>query len=334
MPSLEEAKERAAELFAAEEQSTIPATEGEVTQQTTENVVPAEEVQAEVLQDTVPMESTVQETAPQEGTIATPAAMTEQAISAAESATQVAQQKDRELEQAKATIAQLSKQQEEMRNMIDQMSQKQAEAITETMVAPTLDTDKLMYADAATQAQMMADYQSQLTDYNRAKLRDEMMKEFEPAMQYARAGLAAREREDALRAISEEVPELGDIKSKAAELDGIIGKHKFLSDSDMPMEEKYIVAEMISRGIDTFNNPPAPPEPPKAPTAQELMEYAKNNPEFASLLEQQRIASVQNGQQVPPFSASSGAVNAAPNIPNKPTNLSEAREQFKKMFRV
>jgi hypothetical protein len=62
------------------------------------------------------------------------------------------------------------------------------------------------------------------------------------------------------------------------------------------------------------------------------MALYNGNPEFQEMVEKQRIAQVSNSQQVPPFSASRGAVNAALYIPEEPKRWAVASERTKKMF--
>ena len=79
-----------------------------------------------------------------------------------------------------------------------------------------------------------------------------------------------------------------------------------------------------------MNTPP--PEPPAEPTVNELMDMYNSNPEFQQLVEKQRLEQIKQSQQVPPFSASSGAVNAALNIEKKPKTFEEASERTRRMF--
>lgn len=264
-----------------------------------------------------------------------PGQVAEEAITAAEAATQLAQDKNTELEELNARMGAIMEQNEQLRHTIEQMSAQQEAAIVENMLnPPVLDSEKLVYGSPEEQAKAIADYQNAYAEYSRNTVRDDIMKELEPTLRFAREGMAAKERAEAIKAIKEAVPELSDIDTKADYLDAIISQNPFLSVSDKPMEEKYLTAYMLLSGIDAVKNPPAPPEPPKEPTAQELMEYASKNKEFAELLAKQRIDSVANGQQVPPFSASSGAANAAPNIQKKPENLEESKELVKKLFHM
>ena len=102
------------------------------------------------------------------------------------------------------------------------------------------------------------------------------------------------------------------------------------------MDEKYINAYALARGINQIKNPPPPPEEQKEPTVEDLMTLYNNNPAFREMVEKQRLEEVKQSQQVPPMSASSGAVNAALNIKEKPQTLEEAsrrtREDFSRIF--
>ena len=90
-----------------------------------------------------------------------------------------------------------------------------------------------------------------------------------------------------------------------------------------------IVAYAIAVGVNSMNTPPVEP---KEPTPEELMALYESNPEFQEMIEKKRLAALKQSQQVPPFSASSGAVNAALNIKDKPKTFEEASERTRRMF--
>jgi len=125
------------------------------------------------------------------------------------------------------------------------------------------------------------------------------------------------------------VPELAGINDMVPQLDKIIANNKWLQSEDMSIDEKYINAYAIARGVNAINTPP---EQPKELTSEELMELYDKNPTFQELVEKKRIEAIKNSQQVPPFSASSGAVNAALNIQEKPKTFDEASERTRRMF--
>ena len=64
----------------------------------------------------------------------------------------------------------------------------------------------------------------------------------------------------------------------------------------------------------------------------EYMELYNKYPEFPEMVERQRVEQLKDSQQVPPMSSSSGAMNAALNIKEKPKTFDEASERTRKMF--
>ena len=172
--------------------------------------------------------------------------------------------------------------------------------------------------------QMQEEYAAKMTEF----VRSGIMKEMEPFLQQAKEGQYQKERSNVLSVLAE-IPELQGISDMIPQLDNIIASNKWLQSDDMDMDEKYINAYAIARGVNAMNTPP---EEPKELTDEELMELYDKNPTFQELIEKKRIDSIKNSQQVPPFSASSGAVNAALNIKEKPKTFEEASELTRKMF--
>ncbi len=248
-----------------------------------------------------------------------------QAAQTAELAAQVASEKDGQLQQALSEIEALKQQNQQLQGTIDEISSRNAEnVIKEASTPPTLDLNSLAFADEETQKSAMAKYAEDMSAYNRSQI----MKELSPALEYAKKGMREEEAKEAVSALSQ-IPELSNINEMLPQLDKIIANNKWLQSDDMPIDEKYINAYAMARGIDTINNPP---KPPKEPTTDELMELYNSNPTFRELVEKQRLEEIKQSQQVPSFSASSGAVNAALNIKEKPQTLEEASRRTKEMF--
>lgn len=261
-------------------------------------------------------------------TAETPQANVEEAAQTAELAAQVASEKDGQLQQALNDIESLKQQNQQLQGTIDELSQRNAEnIIDEVLTPPTLDINGLAFADEATQQAAMAKFAQDMSEYNRKQL----MQEMSPALEYAKKGMREAEKTEVLEALSQ-IPELSGIKEIVPQLDRLIESNKFLASDDMPMDEKYINAFAMAKGINSINNPPAQPEPEKEPTPEELLELYNNNPTFQELVEKQRLDAIKNNQQVPPFSASSGAVNAALDIKEKPQTLEEASKRTREMF--
>ena len=326
--TFDEASAATEEMFASEQLSLVdvpPATEENppADGEPGADNPPADETPAET-----PPTGTEEPPAQQPGT-ETPLSAIEQAAQTAEVAAQVAAEKDGQLQQAMAEIESLRQQNQQLQGTIDEMSkQKTDEIIEDALTPPTLDINGLAFADEETQKAAMAKYAQDMSAYNK----QEFLKEMSPAIEFAKKGMRDAEKTEVVEALSQ-IPELKGIKEMLPQLDRIIAGNKWLSSDDMPMDEKYINAFAMARGINSINNPPAPPEPAKEPTPEELLALYNNNPAFQELVEKQRLETLKQSQQVPPFSASSGAVNAALDIKEKPQTLEEASRRTAEMFR-
>lgn len=282
-------------------------------------------------QDLNPEEAAAQNEMQQEQ-IATEGAMLEQTTEAAELAANMAAQKNEELQRVMAEMEALRQQNEQLQGTLTELSKRNEEKILEeALTPPTLDWSGLAFADEATQKAALAKFTEDLSNYDRQQI----MKEMAPALEYAKRGMKEAERAEVMAALSQ-IPELENIQQMMPQLDRIIQNNRWLSSDDMPMDEKYINAYALARGINQIKNPPPPPEEQKEPTVEDLMTLYNNNPAFREMVEKQRLEEVKQSQQVPPMSASSGAVNAALNIKEKPQTLEEAsrrtREDFSRIF--
>ena len=326
--TFDEASAATEEMFASEQLSLVdvpPATEENppADGEPGADNPPAEETPAET-----PPTGTEEPPAQQPGTETPPSAI-EQAAQTAEVAAQVAAEKDAELQDIRQQLEAERQRNAELQGTIDEMSkQKTDEIIEDALTPPTLDINGLAFADEETQKAAMAKYAQDMSAYNK----QEFLKELSPAIEFAKKGMRDAEKTEVVEALSQ-IPELKGIKEMLPQLDRIIAGNKWLSSDDMPMDEKYINAFAMARGINSINNPPAPPEPAKEPTPEELLALYNNNPAFQELVEKQRLETLKQSQQVPPFSASSGAVNAALDIKEKPQTLEEASRRTAEMFR-
>ena len=281
-----------------------------------------EEIPAEVEETPAEEAETIEQTeeVPEEEN-----AVLDEAVNTAEIAARAAQERDMQLQQALQDIEALRAQNEQMQGTIQELSKKNEEnLIEEAMQMPTIDLNGLAFATEEEQAQALADYAQKMSEF----VKGGVMQELSPFVEQAKAGMYEKEKADALSALSA-VPELAGINDMLPQLERIISANKWLQSDDMPLDEKYINAYAIARGVNAINTPP---EEPKELTSEELMELYDKNPSFQELVEKKRLDAIKQSQQVPPFSASSGAVNAALNIKEKPTTFEEASKRTRQMF--
>lgn len=309
--TFEEASKNTEEMFANEQQSILPDEAAEQEPEAQPEAQPETEPEAEAEAETQPEPE-------QNADIA-------QAAQTAEIAAEVAKQKDDELKRVISEMEALRKQNQQLQGTIDELSKKNEEKIIEeALTPPMLDINGLAFADADTQKEEMAKFVENMTAYNRQQL----MKELSPALEYAKKGMHDEERKEVISALSN-IPELANIESMLPQLDRVIANNKWLQSDEMPMDEKYINAYAIAKGVESINKKD---EPKKEMTAEDMLNLYNSNPAFKELVEKQRLEEIKQGQQVPPFTASSGAVNAALNIKDKPQTLEEASKRTREMF--
>ena len=291
-----------------------------------ENAAPEEAIEeTPASEETPPAEIPAEETpaapenaTPEQGALG-------EAAQTAEIAAQLAADKDTELQQIRQELEAERQKNAQLIGTVEELSrQNEQEIIEEALTPPELDISSLAFADEETVRAAQAKYAADMADYNRKAF----MKEFAPVIEQANEAKYEKEKSNAIAALSQ-VPELKGIDGMLPQLDKIIANNKALSSSDIPIEEKYITAYAIAVGVNSMNTPPVQP---KEPTTEELMAMYTSNPEFQEMVEKHRISQVKNSQQVPPFSASSGAVNAALDIKEEPNGWDDASERTRKMF--
>lgn len=322
--NFDEASAATQEMFAENEQlsladAPLAQENAEVNPETEEDTPAATEIAPAENNPPAQSENTNPEASPEQS-------MLEQSVQTAEVAAQAASDANNQLSQMQQENEMLKAQNAQLQGTIDEMSQQNAQRVVEeALQPPTLDFNGLAFADEETQQAALAKYAADMSAYNK----QEMLKELSPAIEFAKQGMREKEQKEVVAALSQ-VPELAGIGDMLPQLDRIIANNKWLQSDDMPMDEKYINAFVIAKGVNGMNTPP--PAPPKEPTTDELMAMYNSNPAFQEMVEKQRLEAIKQSQQVPPFSASSGAVNAALDIKEKPKTLEEASERTRQMF--
>lgn len=250
------------------------------------------------------------------------AGQAEQAADVAETAALAAQEANNQLQGVMQENAQLRQQNAQLQELLQQMNnQNKAQVIEETMPQiPQLDFSSLAFADEAEQRAAMARYSQDMIEYSKQAI----LKDIAPFVEQAKKGQLEAEKSELIRALAV-VPELDGIGDMTGQLDRIIANNRVLQNDDIPLDEKYITAYAIAKGVEAMNNPYKPP------TTEELMNMYNSNPEFKEAVEKQRLAEIKGKTaDVPALSGSSGIGNAAPTMPEKAKNWDEALANAKK----
>lgn len=226
------------------------------------------------------------------------------------------------LRQVFEKIQSLEQQNQQLHQTITQMNDVQKQNVVEEALAmPTLDLSTIAFDDEATLNAKQADYAQKMAEY----MKTTMMKELSPFIQQAQEGIAQKEKANVIASLSA-IPELQGINDMMPQLESIMANNKLFASSDAPLDEKYITAYLLANGLNSRN------KKPEEMTPEKFMQYYQSNNELRDLIDKQRLSEIKGAQDVPQFSASNGAVNAALNIPDKPASFDEANELVKKNF--
>lgn len=210
---------------------------------------------------------------------------------------------------------------ERLQQAMAQMSEANKQNVVEkALEMPVLDFGAMAYDDAETVQRKQNEYTQKMAEY----MKSTMLQELSPFIQQAQEGIAQKEKSEVVSALSA-FPELQDFNSMLPQLDNIIANNRVLSNPNVPLDERYIVAYLMAQGLASRNKK-------DELSPERFMQYYQSNPELQDLINKQRLAAVKGAQDVPPLSPSSGAVNAALDIPKTPTNFDEANELIKKTY--
>lgn len=248
----------------------------------------------------------------------TPVPEAEQTLQLAEQATEAAQQSDSQLQEVLQQLQALQQQNETLQQAIQQQSQQQEEKIVEEiMEPPVLDVNSLMYDDEETAKSKVNQFADSLTQFTEKNILDKLAPYIEQSEQIKQQNAKS----EAIKALSS-VPELEGFSELLPQIENIVASNPLLKNTQN-IEEAYINAYAIAKGVTAMNTPKTEPA---EPTPEQIIGLLAKNPDAQKLYEQERLKKLEESQQVPPLNASSGAFNAALNIPKKPKDFSEVRK--------
>lgn len=243
----------------------------------------------------------------------------EDAVHTAEQAAQAAQQKDMELQQVMQELQALRGQNEQLQQTISQMSEVQKESIIEEATQPPMiDINGLAFSSQDEINAAQAEYASQMAQFTESQI----MKKLEPFIKQAKEGMREKEKNEFLAMIANH-PILSGAKDMMPQMEAIIKQNPRLFGEGVPLDEAMVAAYIMINGVNALEQPKK-----KELSTDELMALYNSNTEFKDMVEKQRLDELnKDSQQVPPLTSSSGAVNAALNIPKAPETLDEASKR-------
>ena len=123
----------------------------------------------------------------------------DEAANVAQAAAQAAAQREQDYQRIMSENEQLRQTNNELQQTITQQSQQREQAIIEdAMQMPMLDVNRLAFEDDATVQQMQQDYANAMQKY----VTQQVLKDVEPALQYAKDGMREKEKREMLEAFN------------------------------------------------------------------------------------------------------------------------------------
>lgn len=248
----------------------------------------------------------------------------EEAALLAESAAAAAKEKDEQLSQAMARLDTLKRENAEIKELLKFYNDARKEELIDAAAPeqPRLNLDKLRELDGDSAKALENEYAKNMLEYAN-KL---AMKKVSPMLRNAEIMNELAMKSELIHVL-DGVPELTGIAGMGSQLDRIIAGNKLFQNKEIPLDEKYIAAYAIAKGIDSICNPK------KQPAIEELIEIYNENPEFQNAVEKQRAAKIKSDtHNIPVFSGSSGNGSIALDVPEKPKSFEEAGEFVRKLF--
>lgn len=215
---------------------------------------------------------------------------------------------------------QMQTENQQLKQSMTQQSQETKAQLEDALEPPTLDIDGMMYDDDATRQRKQSEYNTAMFEYNRKKL----MQEIQPMVDSYRQ----QQRDGEMQASIANLHNLPGVGNRfddvAADIPQTIRSIPALA--NMAPNEAVPLAALIAKGRAATNAQAKTPEQ----TAEEIFA----NPEVMKLLELKRANQLRENQNIPPMSASQGAMSTAPlKVTPKPETVQDAWSELEKMLR-
>lgn len=208
----------------------------------------------------------------------------------------------------------------QLKQSLTQQSEATKTQLENALEPPTLDINGMMYDDDETRQRKQNEYNTAMLEYQRKML----MREMQPMMDSYRAqqqSQALQSAVDNLHAIPGVGGRFDDV---AADIPQTIKSIPALS--GMPPNEAVVLAALVAKGRAAANAP--------AKTPEQMADEVYSNPEVMKLLELKRSQALAQNRNIPPMSASQGAMSAAPvNVDHKPETVQDAWGELEQMLR-
>lgn len=236
-------------------------------------------------------------------------------------AVKVAELATQEFVKSKEEIERLQSENEQLRNILDRINTDNEVQLTADSIGD-FDFSQLAFMEDDERNAVMQNFMNSISENAANKI----FKDLKPLIERSQAAIQEQE-ENNIYDMMKSAPEFKDIDRYIPQIKKLINDNPVLRNGDFSTEEKIATAFLIAQGVEKAN---ADSKKPEKMTNEEFYKLYEENPEFQEFVRNKTIEKIKPNQQVPVFSASSGATNAALNIKESPKSFKEARELAKK----
>lgn len=229
-----------------------------------------------------------------------------------------------EMAKSKEETEKIRAENEQLKNLLKEISEERTEAV-EREAVPEFDVEGLTFMDPEEQKKAFSDFARQIADYSRKST----LQAISPLIERSQNAIQSQEEQsvfDELRGTEE----FKDIDSLTPQIRKIMENNSVLKNGDFTPEERIATAYLIAQGVENQNNKAKSNEPM---SRDEFLKMIDDNPEYSQYLNERNVERLKQNENVPRFSATSGAGNVGINLKERPKSFSDARDFVKKYYK-
>lgn len=236
----------------------------------------------------------------------------------------LAQKATDEMAKSKEETQKIKAENEQLKNLLKEISEERTEEI-EGETVPEFEIEGLTFMDPDEQKKAFSDFAKQIAEYSRRST----LQAISPLIERSQNAIQNQEEQsifDELRGTEE----FKDIDNLTPQIRKIMENNAVLKNGEFTPEERIATAYLIAQGVENQNRKA------KSETAMSKDEFLKmidDNPEYSQYINERNIERLKNNENVPRFSATSGAGGASVNLKERPKTFSEANDFIKKYYK-
>lgn len=236
----------------------------------------------------------------------------------------LAQKATDEMAKSKEEAEKIRAENQQLKNLLREISEERTENI-EGEAVPEFNVEGLTFMDPDEQKKAFSDFAKQIAEYSRKST----LQAISPLIERSQSAIQNQEEQsvfDELRGTEE----FKDIDSLTPQIRNIMENNAVLKNGEFTPEERIATAYLIAQGVENQNRKA---KPETAMSKDEFLKMLDENPEYSQYINERNIEKLKENENVPRFSAASGAGGAGVNLKERPKTFSEANDFIKKYYK-